>query len=645
MQEMSKADKRMSRDDSDLAALKDPGGNARSAGFKGRLRKAFTTLQEEGQAEQQAEQQQQKQQKQLLQAQQQAQAQGVQPGQYGQSTTPANRAASPAPTRSPIPGIGRSASTPAIVELEAEGSTPGKKKRALFNSKFNRSTDNISISSVSSSASVMIRKLGSLGKLARRNSIAGITSLFKDKDKDKDGEDGDKKDKKKDKKEKEKEKDKKKGKGTVAEAQVSHVTAELDAGEWSAEMSGLSPAARLARQHTLKTNAEAAAIKARKEAEAAAVAAAEKERMAQQQHVNANGVPVWDNNTATRSQAEHLKRVGEDGRPRDDDGSDEGSEDGTYRGESEYGADAWDDHDPEHDDQSWAEVDHEDADTTIRQGLKRVSITDDGRSSSQGGAWPNEDEDAWAVGLRRSVERAAVPLRGILKNAANYNQTDFLEQGNTALTARARSNSYGGMPAMANNTEVGPLARIPSPDPDHIDGLQRHGSHSSGGHQQAGSAASANASDSPAGMPFLPAFTFEGGSSSPIASSPTSANGKLPADPTPPTPDKGLYNLPNSSAPALSQFASVAPPLAHRAVTAQPKKLSFATSLSVYDTFPPTAYDRRSEPGQTASRLTPALAQRIKEELNSFKMEEMEVHQASRIKWVFFLYLCFGYGC
>ncbi|WP_147470556.1 hypothetical protein, partial [Corallococcus sp. AB049A] len=124
-------------------------------------------------------------------------------------------------------------------------------------------------------------------------------------------------------------------------------------------------------------------------------------------------------------------------------------------------------------------------------------------------------------------------------------------------------------------------------------------------------------------MPFLPAFTFEGGSSSPIGSSPVSANGKhqLPGattDPAPPTPDKGLYNLPNSSAPALSQFASaaVAPPLAHRAVTAPPKKLSFATSLSVYDTFPPTAYDRRSEPGQTASRLTPALAQRIKEELN-----------------------------
>jgi hypothetical protein len=55
----------------------------------------------------------------------------------------------------------------------------------------------------------------------------------------------------------------------------------------------------------------------------------------------------------------------------------------------------------------------------------------------------------------------------------------------------------------------------------------------------------------------------------------------------------------------------------------------------VYDTFPSSVYDRRSEPA-TWSRLTPALAQRIKEELNSFKMEEMEVHASSRIQYAFF---------
>jgi len=89
----------------------------------------------------------------------------------------------------------------------------------------------------------------------------------------------------------------------------------------------------------------------------------------------------------------------------------------------------------------------------------------------------------------------------------------------------------------------------------------------------------------------------------------------------------------NSSAPALSMISSSVPTLTHRSATAPTKKLAFATSLSVYDTFPAAVYDRRSEPA-TWSRLTPALAQRIKEELNSYKMEEMEVHAASRIQWV-----------
>jgi len=85
-----------------------------------------------------------------------------------------------------------------------------------------------------------------MAKLTRRNSLAGITSLFKEK-KDKE-EDGSKSKKKK-----------KGGKSSAAEASVSHVTAELDSSEWSTELNGLTPAARLARQHTLKTNAEAAA--------------------------------------------------------------------------------------------------------------------------------------------------------------------------------------------------------------------------------------------------------------------------------------------------------------------------------------------------------------------------------------------------
>ena len=104
-------------------------------------------------------------------------------------------------------------------------------------------------------------------------------------------------------------------------------------------------------------------------------------------------------------------------------------------------------------------------------------------------------------------------------------------------------------------------------------------------------------------------------------------------------PEKSIFQHPtlNSSAPTLSlNITSTAPPIPHRSATSPAKRLAFASNLSVYDTFSSAVYDRRSEPA-TWSRLTPALAQRIKEELNSYKMEEMEVHAASRIQYVFFV--------
>jgi hypothetical protein len=167
--------------------------------------------------------------------------------------------------------------------------------------------------------------------------------------------------------------------------------------------------------------------------------------------------------------------------------------------------------------------------------------------------------------------------------------------------SRHRSNSYNSHPAKAH--ELGPLARIPSPNPDHIDGL-RHPVASLG---------------SP---PFLPALSFE-----------EDEGGVRPSA------ERTLFNHPNlnSSAPVLSSILSSPPTLAHRSATTSAKRLAFANNLSVYDTFPPSVYDRRSEPA-TWSRLTPALAQRIKEELNSFKMEEMEVHAASRIQYVAILF-------
>lgn len=80
----------------------------------------------------------------------------------------------------------------------------------------------------------------------------------------------------------------------------------------------------------------------------------------------------------------------------------------------------------------------------------------------------------------------------------------------------------------------------------------------------------------------------------------------------------------NTSAPILSNFASQ--PMTQRAMTGPQvkRRISFAHNLSVHTTWAGNIYDRRGEPA-TCNRLTPQLAQRIKEELNAFKMEEMEV--------------------
>ncbi|TFK57731.1 hypothetical protein OE88DRAFT_1651619 [Heliocybe sulcata] len=529
------AEKRMSRDDSDLTAMLDPvpGLSERRGGIKGRLRRALSlnaaqTLREEEEEDNEGG-----------------------PSRKGEGRSKSEGG----------PSAGDASDTASNATVQT------KKKRFVFNSRFNRSTDNISISSVSSSASVMIRKIGSLGKLARRNSLAGITSLFKEKGKE-EGDDG-------------KKSKKKQGKGEVSEASVSHVTAELDRGDWGgADFSGLSPAAKLARQHTLKSNAEAAA-KAKAQAEAAA------------KGQNGELPSTWEKNTTNRDNSHaHAggAMVAEDGTRVMVEDDDSGSDDGTYdeqHGRQAYGGEGWDDG------QNWGEEEEEE-DVTIRMGLERAELDDD----------YNGELEPWATNVRRSVEKARKPAKGILKKDANYSQEAFLDQPPPSFP-RARSNSYDAHPA--STSELGPLAHIPSPDPDHIDGLHRHGSHSS--------------SHSPSDSPTHP--LFEAGSRKEA-----SEGGG---------PEKGLFNHSNSSAPALSTiFANGPPTLQHRSATAPAKRLAFAQNLSVYDTFPPSVYDRRSEPA-TWSRLTPALAQRIKEELNSYKMEEMEVHASSRIHTQFFV--------
>lgn len=68
----------------------------------------------------------------------------------------------------------------------------------------------------------------------------------------------------------------------------------------------------------------------------------------------------------------------------------------------------------------------------------------------------------------------------------------------------------------------------------------------------------------------------------------------------------------------------------------QKKRICFTEEHIYHSTWPAHVYDRRGELA-TCNRLTPLLAQRIKEELNSFKMEEMEVAPSSRIYTHFFV--------
>ncbi|KAK5063297.1 bud neck involved protein [Exophiala sp. CCFEE 6388] len=85
---------------------------------------------------------------------------------------------------------------------------------------------------------------------------------------------------------------------------------------------------------------------------------------------------------------------------------------------------------------------------------------------------------------------------------------------------------------------------------------------------------------------------------------------------------------------AMTQFASLDPkgnPMTPQGLI---RNITFSPRLQFHDTWPSGEYDRRGEIA-TCNRLTPMLAQQIKEELNTFKME-MEVHESSKVYTHFF---------
>ena len=405
------SEKRMSKDDIDLGAMHEATPTAamiRSGGLKGRLRRALSFSPSQALKEEQI-------------ADEDHDGESIKASTSSSKVKEGKTGTKATSDEAILGSVDDTTSSTATIQ------TAKKRGRAasLFNSRLNASTDNISLSSTVSSASVMIRKLGAMGKLARRNSLAGITSLFKDKDKD----DKDKKTKKKD----------KKGpfssKGEASEASVSHVTAELDrmggGSDWSAdsEMNGLSPAAKLARHHTLKSNAEAAAkAKATQEA-AAAAAAATAEASSKVNGVNGSaGVPTWDRNTATRQgslspvKGSGEIRINEDGTRTFIEEDDEDSDDGHYGGQLQSGNQSFPNPDGWDDDEDWDLDGDGDEDVTIRVGMdQKVIISEDDKFEY--GKFQQQQSlnvEPWAIDVRRSAERIRKPAKGILKRMFLY---------------------------------------------------------------------------------------------------------------------------------------------------------------------------------------------------------------------------------
>lgn len=361
----SNASKRLSKDDSDLKAYgESPHVHApRSAGLKGRLRRALSlapsgTLNEEDGPEPKEKL---GSRKAVVAAKNKAELAGAAaegkmkavalPQVPATPTTPSSIHSGSTIGAGPLtpPGSGgeghddNGSDAPPDPSIR---STKHKKSKtgSLFNRKWNASTDNISLSSTVSSASLMIRKIGSVGALARRKSLTGVTNLFKGKKKDKDNKSG-------------------------ASTSLSHIHAEVDHGELesgSDDMIGLSPAAKLARQHTLRSNAEAAARAKQQDL------LRQQQEQQQQRHVAS---------AASSLLVKHVRNVSEDG-----------SEDGfthiSYSGRPRLRLEEEDGEDGEEDD----------GNSTVRHESLDVEI------------------EPWAINIRRSLERTRVPARGILKS-------------------------------------------------------------------------------------------------------------------------------------------------------------------------------------------------------------------------------------
>lgn len=528
-------------------------------------------------------------------------------------------------------------------------------KRSIFNRKFNSSTDNISISSTVSSASMMLRKVGNLGKLARRSNIKGITNMFnKDKDSGKQGLHNDdfgtlptssQHDKSQSVSSNLSDSSKRDGlnakKGSPATASVSHATVELEARHNNGSNdSGMTPAASYVRQHQLQ-------MQIRAENERIAREKAEAERKAMN-NATAKAKTTDDMNSSQKTMIEKEKErlknkrsnkggwrkrlvgslggssdmqeaTGLETMPLEDSINQQGpvhpighsynlptgaggapsikSNAGPHSAAASFNETSFD-----------SAFDEDDLEPP------QMPVANEGYES--GDDFETDSLRHWGEGIERSRESAAKikSVKGILKNSTSFNEQMSAQQFGSAgavekpFAGRIRANSYDAPQTTASHqSSVPPISQMTtsSATTDRVDGV-------------------AKPSEEISPVELVPADERAklGGATTPTQGS-----------------SSNLGHHANSSMPTLSLMMNPnASSTGQRSMTAPQgrKRLVFADAHIYHSTWPAHVYDRRGELA-TCNRLTPLLAQRIKEELNTYKMEEMAVAPSSRIHTHFFV--------
>ncbi|KAK0527010.1 bud neck involved protein [Tilletia horrida] len=621
----------------------------------------------------------------------------------------------------------------------------GTTKRSIFNRKFNASTDNISISSTVSSASVMLRKMGNLGKLARRHSLMGLTNMFKDKDRGgPDGRDGfhtddfgtmtgsgamggDGIENSANQAAGSKVKRGKNKKAAPVAASITHATVELETGGGA-----MTPAASYVRQHQLQmrqqhesgpsigsgqgsapspgllarvrnvstdssaTARNAAALNAASSlaANAAAAAAAggsedrnqkmfekERERLKKQRSGwkkmlpggGSSGGGGSSSSGVDYASAAQAGKAAQRAQPT-------GLE--TYAASDEeqapgYGSamnSAYASGNPTSSRGGW------NAGAPVSGGGGGGAAASLPNSAAalygeppQDGLYDEEDEDEmlepphapyadgaaesgdeyetdslrhWGEGIERSRASAAQvkSVKSILRAQSAYGP----DPATAAAAAAAASNGggynrtpSGGVRVRSSSFDATQGAGAPgvplmSQMSNTTEGTDRMDGLSTARAESPSNLAAVGRSESPAHSRGAGAEAQEngnggGGSTSPPLASPTAGTTNLGHHSNSSMPTLSLMMLDGGGGGGANGGGSGA-----RGARAPKKRLVFAEAQIYHSTWPAHVYDRRGELA-TCNRLTPALAQSIKEELNSFKMEEMIVAPSSRIYTHFFV--------